>query len=106
MGLYAGLMKEEQKRNYSDRELFIQYIKRIAPFKKSVILIALFIVISAGADILNPLLISYVVDEFIKVNPNILLILGATVLYIILYGIIWLMFFLQYKQPSGDEISE
>ena len=98
MGLYAGLMKDEQKRNYSDRELLLRYLKRITPFKKSVILITLFIVISAGADILNPLLISYIVDEFIKVNPNFLLILGATVLYVILYGIIWLMFFLQYKQ--------
>jgi ATP-binding cassette subfamily B protein len=98
MGLYAGLMKEDQKRNYSDRELFSRYIKRITPFKKSVIRIALFIVISAGADILNPLLLSYIVDEFIRINPNYLLISSAAILYIILYGIIWLMFFMQYKE--------
>ncbi|MFX1304812.1 MAG: ABC transporter ATP-binding protein [Promethearchaeota archaeon] len=98
MGLYAGLMKEERKRNYSDRELFVRYVKRINPFKKSVIRIALFIVISAGADILNPLMLSYIVDEFIKIEPNFLLIFGASFLYIILYGVIWLMFYLQYKE--------
>ncbi|MFX1345399.1 MAG: ABC transporter ATP-binding protein [Promethearchaeota archaeon] len=98
MGLYAGLMKEDQKRNYSDKELFFRYIKRITPFKRSVIRIAIFIVISAGADILNPLLLSYIVDEFLKIDPNYFLILGASFFYIILYGIIWLMFYLQYKE--------
>ena len=73
MGLYAGLMAEEHKRQYSDRELFSKYLKRIVPFKKSVILIALFILISAVADILNPLLIGYAVDELNKANPNILI---------------------------------
>ncbi|MFX0028012.1 MAG: ABC transporter ATP-binding protein [Candidatus Hermodarchaeota archaeon] len=91
-------MKEDQKRNYSDRELFSRYIKRIAHFKRSVIRIALFIVISAGADILNPLLLSYIVDEFIRIEPNYFLIFGASILYIILYGVIWLMFYLQYKE--------
>ncbi|MFX1278439.1 MAG: ABC transporter ATP-binding protein [Promethearchaeota archaeon] len=100
MGLYAGLMTEDQKRNYSDRELFVRYIKRITPFKRSVIRIAIFIVISAGADILNPLLLSYIVDEFIRIEPNYLLIVGASILYIILYGVIWLMFYLQYKEIS------
>ena len=85
MGLYAGLMNQDQKRNYSDRELFVRYIKRITPFKRSVIRIAIFIVISAGADILNPLLLSYIVDEFIRIEPNYLLIIGASILYIILY---------------------
>ena len=100
MGLYAGLMNQDQKRNYSDRELFVRYIKRITPFKRSVIRIAIFIVISAGADILNPLLLSYIVDEFIRIEPNYLLIIGASILYIILYGVIWLMFYLQYKEIS------
>ncbi|MFX1573642.1 MAG: ABC transporter ATP-binding protein [Promethearchaeota archaeon] len=91
-------MNEERRRNYSDRELFVRYVKRINPFKKSVIRIALFIVISAGADILNPLILSYIVDEFIKLEPNFFLIFGASFLYIILYGVIWLMFYLQYKE--------
>ncbi len=98
MGLYAGLMAEEHKRKYSDRELFSRYIKRIIPFKKSVIRIALFIVISAVADIISPLLIGFGVDELAKPNPNLLLVINATVVYILLYVIIWVMFFLQYKE--------
>ena len=101
MGLYAGLMAEEHKRNYSDRELFRKYIKRIIPFKRSVIRIALFILVSAVADILNPLLIGYAVDELNKTNPNLILIIGATILFIILYGIIWLMFFMQYREIAN-----
>ncbi|MHA2008214.1 MAG: ABC transporter ATP-binding protein [Promethearchaeota archaeon] len=100
MGLYAGLMAEEHKRRYSDRELFIRYIKRITPFKKSVIRIAIFIVISALADIFSPLLLGYGVDELAKTNPNFLLIISATLVYIFLYVIIWVMFFMQYWEMS------
>ncbi|MFX1489456.1 MAG: ABC transporter ATP-binding protein [Promethearchaeota archaeon] len=98
MGLYAGLMAEEHKRKYSDRELLVSYIKRIAPFKKSVIRIALYIVISAVADIISPLLLGYGVDELSKESPNFFLVINATLAYIILYVIIWLMFFLQYRE--------
>ncbi|MHA2051611.1 MAG: ABC transporter ATP-binding protein [Promethearchaeota archaeon] len=98
MGIYAGLMAEEHKRKYTDRELFIRYLKRIAPFKKTVIRIALFIVISAVADIISPLLLGFGVDELSKTNPNLFLVVIATLLYIILYVIIWIMFFLQYRQ--------
>ncbi|MHA2325928.1 MAG: ABC transporter transmembrane domain-containing protein, partial [Promethearchaeota archaeon] len=100
MGLYAGLMAEEHKRRYSDRELFIRYIKRITPFKKSVIRIAIFIVISALADIFSPLLLGYGVDELAKTNPNFLLIISATLVYIFLYVIIWVMFFMLYWEMS------
>jgi ABC-type multidrug transport system fused ATPase/permease subunit len=100
VGLYAGLMAEEHKRRYSDRELFIRYIKRITPFKKSVIRIAIFIVISALADIFSPLLLGYGVDELAKTNPNFLLIISATLVYIFLYVIIWVMFFMQYWEMS------
>ncbi len=100
MGLYAGLLAEEHKRRYSDRELFIRYIKRIAPFKKSVIRIALFIVISALADIFSPLLLGFGVDELAKTNPNIFLVISATIVYILLYVIIWVMFFMQYREMA------
>jgi len=107
MGLYAGLMTEEHKRKYTDRELFIRYIKRIAPFKKSVIRIALFIVISALADIFSPLLLGFGVDELAKINdglantnPNFFLVISATLVYILLYVIIWVMFFLQYREMA------
>ncbi|MHA1930931.1 MAG: ABC transporter ATP-binding protein [Promethearchaeota archaeon] len=100
MGLYAGLMAEEHKRKYSDRELFSRYLKRIAPFKKSVIRIALFIVITAIADIFSPLLLGFGVDELSKANPDFFLVISATFVYILLYVIIWVMFFLQYREMS------
>jgi ABC-type multidrug transport system fused ATPase/permease subunit len=101
MGLYAGLMSDQQeKRKYSDRELFSRYLKRIAPFKKSVIQIALFIVISAIADIFSPLLLGFGVDELAKSNPNFFLVISATLVYILLYAVIWVMFFMQYWEMS------
>ncbi|MBY8985355.1 MAG: ABC transporter ATP-binding protein, partial [Candidatus Lokiarchaeota archaeon] len=100
MGLYAGLMSEEYKRKYTDRELFIRYIRRIAPFKKSVVRIALFIVISALADIIIPLLLGFGVDELAKINPNFFLVISATLVFILLYVVIWVMFFLQYWEMS------
>jgi ABC-type multidrug transport system fused ATPase/permease subunit len=100
VGLYAGLMAEEHRRRYSDRELFIRYLKRIAPFKKSVIRIALFIVISALADIFSPLLLGFGVDELAKTNPNFILVINATLVYILLYVIIWVMFFMQYWEMA------
>jgi ABC-type multidrug transport system fused ATPase/permease subunit len=91
-------MTEEKKRKYSDRELFLRYLKRIAPFKKNVVRIAIFIVISALADIISPLLLGFGVDELSKPNPNLLLVIMATLLYLLLYVTIWIMFFLQYRQ--------
>ena len=92
MGLRAGLMSKEYKRRYSDRDLFNRYIKRVIPFKKSVIRIAFFIVLSAIADIINPLLIGFCVDELARVNPNFLLAVSAAIVYIILYVFIWFLF--------------
>jgi ABC-type multidrug transport system fused ATPase/permease subunit len=100
MGLYAGLLAQEHQRRYSDRELFIRYIKRIAPFKKSVIRIVLFIVVSAIADIFSPLLLGFGVDELAKTDPNFFLVISATLVYILLYVVIWVMFFLQYWEMS------
>ena len=36
MGLSAGLLDEEQKREYSDRELLVRYVKGVAPFRKNI----------------------------------------------------------------------
>ncbi|MCK4285624.1 MAG: ABC transporter ATP-binding protein [Candidatus Lokiarchaeota archaeon] len=93
-------MAEEHKRKYTDRELFGRYIKRIAPFKKSVSRIAFFIVISALADIFSPLLLGFGVDELTKANPNFFLLISATLVYILLYVIIWVMFFFQYWEMA------
>jgi ABC-type multidrug transport system fused ATPase/permease subunit len=98
VGLYAGLMAEEHKRRYSDRELLIKYLKRIAPFKRSVILITLFLIIETVEHLISPLLIGFGVDELAKPNPNFPLVIGATVAYILLYLSSWFMFFLQYRE--------
>ena len=68
MGLYAGVMKEEQKRDYSDRELLIRYVKRVSPYRRSILLISLFIFVASIAEILNPLAIGITVDELSKIN--------------------------------------
>ena len=98
MGLYAGMRNEEQKRVYSDRELLVRYIKGIAPFKKSVILISLFIFLSAIGETINPLLIGIAIDELSSDNSNLLIILGIGGLYFIIIILLWVMFFLRRKE--------
>jgi len=98
MGLYSGLTKQKRTKNYSDRELFIRYIKRLAPFKKSIYLISLFIVISTVSDIFNPLLVGWGVDELTSGTPNLLLILLIAISYVFFSGIIWLMFYLRRRE--------
>jgi len=95
LGLYSGIIEQQGKRNYSDRELFIRYIKRLSPYKRSIFLIALFIFISTIAEILNPLIVGFGVDELSSTNRNIQSILFFGLIYILLSIIIWLMFFLR-----------
>ncbi|GAG96130.1 unnamed protein product, partial [marine sediment metagenome] len=98
MGLYAGMRDEEQKRVYSDRELLVRYIKGIAPFRKSVILISLFIFLSAIGETINPLLIGIAIDELSSDNSNPLILLGIGGLYFIIIILLWIMFFLRRKE--------
>jgi ATP-binding cassette subfamily B protein len=98
MGLYSGLNKQKRTKNYSDRELFIRYIKRLAPFKKSIYLISLFIVISTVSDIFNPLLVGWGVDELTSGNLNLLMILLIALSYVFFSGVIWLMFHLRRRE--------
>jgi len=98
VGIYAGMMNEPQKREYSDRELFSRYIRRLTPFKKNVIFITLFIFISTIADIINPLLVGIAVDELSKVNRNFVIVITAGIGYLILSILIWIMFFLRRKE--------
>ncbi|MFX1308885.1 MAG: ABC transporter ATP-binding protein [Promethearchaeota archaeon] len=98
MGIYSGIFSEQTVRKYSDRELFIRYIKRVAPYKKNIILISLFVLISTIAEIINPLLVGFAIDELSELNPNIILSLGAGVAYIILSILIWIMFFFQRRE--------
>lgn len=98
MGLYAGLLTEQQRREYSDRELFIRYMKRISPYKKHVLLIAIYILISTIADIINPLIIGYTIDELSKTNPNFYGVIASGITYLSLYVVIWIMFYLRRRE--------
>jgi ABC-type multidrug transport system fused ATPase/permease subunit len=98
MGIYSGIFSEQTVRKYSDHELFIKYIKRVVKFKRNVMMISLFVFISTIAEIINPLLVGFAVDELSNVNPNITSAFGAGLAYLILSLIIWVMFFLQRRE--------
>ena len=98
MGLYSGLVKQKRMKKYTDRELFTRYIKRLAPYKKSIYLISLYILISTVSDTINPLLVGFGVDELSSGNPKFLTILLITISYLLLSGIIWLMFYLRRRE--------
>ncbi|MFX0185014.1 MAG: ABC transporter ATP-binding protein, partial [Candidatus Hodarchaeota archaeon] len=101
MGLYMGLFSEKREREYSDRELFTRYARRIIPFKKSVTLISLFILISTIVDIIIPLIVGYAVEELVNPNRNFSLIMSAGVIYLILSAIIWIMFSLRRREVGN-----
>ncbi len=98
MGILAGMMGEEYKRVYSDRELFSRYIKRIAPFRKSILLISLFIFISTVIEIISPLLVGIAVDELSKINGDFILIIITGLSYLLLTITTWIIFFLRRKE--------
>lgn len=92
------MMNEEQKREYSDRELLIRYFRRVTPYKKNIILISVFICISTIAELINPILVGIAIDELSKVNRNLIITIGAGVGYLILSITIWIVFFLRRKE--------
>ena len=97
MGLYASI-QPQGKRKYSDRELFVRYTKRLAPYKKSIALVALFILIATIAEIITPLIAGYGIDELSAIDSDIMLILIISLIYILLSVISWLMFYLRRRQ--------
>ncbi|MFX0124630.1 MAG: ABC transporter ATP-binding protein [Candidatus Hodarchaeota archaeon] len=98
MGLYRGLFSEKREREYSDRELFTRYARRIVPFKKSVTLISLFILISTAADIIIPLIVGFAVDELENPNRDFSLVAVSGVVYLVLSTTIWVMFSLRRRE--------
>lgn len=95
--MYRSIREEKPKRKYSDRELFGRYIKRLAPFKKNIILIALFIFIATIAEILGPLIIGFTIDH-LSISASFLLIVLLAVSYVIISTIQWIMFFLRRRE--------
>ncbi|MHA2245453.1 MAG: ABC transporter ATP-binding protein [Candidatus Hodarchaeales archaeon] len=98
MGLYRGLFSEKRKREYTDKILFKTYLKRVLPYKRSILLISVFILITTIADITTPLIVGFVVVELDKLNADILIIMSAAVVYIILSTVIWIMFSLRRRE--------
>ncbi len=98
MGLYRGLFKDTHKREYSDRELFDRYVKLIFPYKKRVLLISAFIVISTIADILIPLVFGFTIQELGTPTPEFVIIITSGIAYFVLSTLIWIMFSLRRRQ--------
>ena len=98
MGLYRGLRKEKRSNEYTDQELFKRYIKRIIPYKRSVMLLSIFILVSTIAEILIPLIFGITISEFEQSNSNFQSIIIAGSLYLILSILIWIMFSLQRRE--------
>lgn len=100
MGLFSSAMREKEKRNYSDRELFKRYIKRLSPYKKNILLIALFIVIQAITAVLAPLLMGFVIDELGQTAPRYVFTILAAVGFLVLYLFNWVAFAMQQVQSG------
>ena len=98
MGLYAGITNEKQRREYSDRELLVRYVKRVTPYRRSILLISLFILVSTIAEILNPLAIGMTVDELSKHDRNLLTVFSTGGIYLLLSVLLWIMFFLRRRE--------
>ncbi|TET30781.1 MAG: ABC transporter ATP-binding protein [Candidatus Heimdallarchaeota archaeon] len=100
MGLFRSALRDKEERNYSDKELFKRYIKRLAPYKKNIVLIALFIVFQAIAAVISPLLVGFVTDELGLATPRYVLTILAAVGFLFLYLINWAAFAMQQVQSG------
>ncbi|HUT81704.1 MAG TPA: ABC transporter ATP-binding protein [Candidatus Bathyarchaeia archaeon] len=100
MGLFRSAMREKEKRNYTDRELFKKYIKRLAPYKKNIVFIALLIVFQAVIAVVTPQLMRYIINKFEEGDPNKLYVILAAVGFLLLYLLNWIAFSLQQVQTG------
>jgi ATP-binding cassette subfamily B protein len=97
--MFRSVREEKPKRKYSDRELFGRYIKRLAPFKKNIAMVALFIFIATIVEILGPLIVGFTVDHLetpLITQFNIIILFGIG--YVIASAIQWLMFYLRRRE--------
>jgi ATP-binding cassette subfamily B protein len=97
--MFRSVREEKPKRRYSDRELFGRYIKRLAPFKKNIVMVALFILIATTVEILGPLIVGFSADHLeAPLTPQFGLIVFLGIGYIIIYVTQWFMFFLRRRE--------
>ncbi|MCE7745743.1 MAG: ABC transporter ATP-binding protein [Candidatus Heimdallarchaeota archaeon] len=100
MGLFRSSMREEEKRTYKDRELFKRYIKRLAPYKKNIVFIALFIIVQAITAVILPQLVKFVTDELELAAPRHIRTIIIAVVFLVLYIINWGAFAMQQVQSG------
>lgn len=98
MGLYRAALRDKKEREYPLGVLFRRYLQQLAPFKKNIIFIALFIMVQAVSDLLAPLFVRFASDEFLAKNPRFSLIIFAASVYLALYVINWIAFSAQRTQ--------
>ena len=97
--MFRSIREEKPKRRYSDRELFVRYIKRLAPFKKNIVMVALFILIATTVEILGPLIVGFSADHLeAPLTSQFSLIIFLGIGYIIIYVTQWFMFFLRRRE--------
>ena len=97
--MFRSIREEKPKRRYSDRELFVRYIKRLAPFKRNIAMVALFILIATTVEILGPLIVGFSADHLeAPLTSQFSLIIFLGIGYIIIYVTQWFMFFLRRRE--------
>ena len=118
MGLFSSSMRDKYDRTYGDRELFRRYLKRLIPYKKNILLIAIFMILQAIAAVIAPLLAGFVTDEMIispgrvisfleengfyliSVKPRFELVIIAASAFLLLYVLNWIAFSMQQVQSG------
>lgn len=118
MGLFSSSMRDKYDRTYGEKELFQRYLKRLVPYKKNIILIAIFMIIQAIAAVITPLLAGFVTDEMIinpgrvvsfleengfiliATKPRFVLVIIAGSIFLLLYVLNWVAFSMQQLQSG------
>ena len=84
LSLYRSAMRQKKEREYSDRVLFRRYLKHLAPFKRNIIMIAVFVIFQAICELISPLLVGFVTNEFDSDSPRIILAMVAGISYLLI----------------------
>lgn len=98
MGLNRAINKSERLKIYSDKELLSRYLHLLIPFKRSILLISSFILISTVVDIILPPLIGFVVDYIRLPETSYTMIILLGVIYVVLSSLLWVMFSLRRRE--------
>ncbi|MHA2181355.1 MAG: ABC transporter transmembrane domain-containing protein, partial [Promethearchaeota archaeon] len=76
--IFEGLDIGDKKRKYSDRELFRRTFKRLAPFKKQIIVMTLLVVSVTFTQILSNIIFGFLIDSITDLSGIILWIIIFT----------------------------